>query len=187
MTEQTPNRKKLLWLLPLPVLTAFLGRLAGGGMFASKLPSTLPEVLLAIIGATAWSYCHEWSYWGILAAPCFWAAIERGHGNAYHMGTLQFEYEPRYQTLDQIVMPICRLFGWKSRSKEYCWLFMGLKGLLIGAWLFPVGLILAYTWPKSYLISFQRTKDSALAEWASFATFGLAILLYVVLDSYVNL
>ena len=82
----------------------------------------------------------------------------------------------RTQTLDKIVIPICRLFGWEVQGTEYSWVFMGLKGFLIGLLLFPYGLILAVLWPLSYYIGLRLVPPQwGLHEWLSGAGVGMVV------------
>lgn len=174
----------------LPAIMSFLARGAGGGVGAAWLVQTvgtrfgsfwgsaasrLPEALWAIIiGTIAGMYFGAWWY-GALAIAWSYVWMETGHGNAFHMGTHQYDYPPRHQTLDYVILPICRLFGIENRSPAYCWLFMGLKGALIGAPLGWFGLPLAVLWPLAYYISFKKVDSSEWAEFISGAFLGIAL------------
>lgn len=154
---------------------ARVSRLAGGGYFASKIPSTAPEIVFGLaIGAVSY---FLWESWWIAAVTSAWSymAMEAGHGNAYHMGTEQYLYPPRRQRLDAIILPLCKLFKFENRSPGYCWLFMGLKGLLIGLPLGLYGLPLAILWPLAYYLSFKYTQSSEYGEHLSGAFAGLLL------------
>lgn len=166
----------ILWL-------AFLARQAGGGKYgmwlvyhvgtrygawwasaAARVPEALWAITITCVSASIYHYGWEL---GIGVAIASYMAMEAGHGNAYHMGFEQYSFPPRHQSLDYVVLPICKHFGWENRGWQYCWLYMGLKGLLIGLPLLPAGLGLALLWPLAYYISFRNTASSLKAEWYS--------------------
>lgn len=178
----------------LPIMLAVIVRTAGGGYIADKIPSMAPEIVFGLIvgacfghntylltQAFAPSYV-AWLPWlayglGTISAANAYRSIERGHGNAYHMGYLYNipGYAPRFQKLDVWVFPICKVIAWigkrfgktldiASRSPIYCWVFMILKGTLIGLSLLPFGIFLGIYWAQSYEYSFRKTRDSELAE-----------------------
>ena len=152
------------------------------GAFWGSAASRLPEIVWAISIAIVSTLAFGLGWYGLLIAVAAYFAMETGHGNAYHMGTLQTQYAPRHQTLDYIVLPVCRLFDWANRSAPYCWLFMGLKGLLIGLPLGMYGIPLAILWPLAYWISFTKTKSSELAEYMAGAFTGLLIALAIIMS-----
>jgi hypothetical protein len=156
-------------------LLSFLARAAGGGWPMNKLPSwagRFPEIIIALIVA----YMAAGVSWWILPVLVWvYFAFETGHGNAYHMGFHKDDFPGRWQTLDYIVRPVAEKLGFENRSAGYCWLFMGLKGLLIGLPLAPYGLALAVLWPLSYYLSFRFTRDSVVAEYLSGACLGLIL------------
>lgn len=162
----------MLDFLLIPAMAA-LSRAAGGGLFADKVWSRLPEILFAVpFGVAAWQ--ASGSIWcGIASWVWSYFAMETGHGNAYHMGFTEKDFPDRWQTLDYIVRPITGRLGFAPRSAGYCWVFMGLKGLLIGIPAGPVGLALALLWPLAYYVGFKYKKDSAPSEWISGAFAGM--------------
>ena len=89
----------------------------------------------------------------LMAAAWSYLWMETGHGIAYRMG-----WDPdsakgtRKQRLSIVIDPICKLFNIELGGALYCWLFMGLKGLLIGLPCYPYGLWLALLWPFSYYV-----------------------------------
>jgi hypothetical protein len=160
---------------------AFLARLAGGGFGMAKTAGKfhmLPECLFGLVFGLA--ACWNWGMYAAVIAT-IWAAawMQTGHGTALHMGYMpRTAFAGRKQTLSRVVDPICKRMGWALGSAEYCWLFMGLKGLLIGLAAFPCGLWLALLWPLSYWIG-QVTKKAALKEILSGACAGLVIWLNI--------
>lgn len=160
----------ILWM-------ATTARAAGGGVFADKVWSRLPEILFALpISLAAWAISDS-IWFGSFALAWSYFAMEIGHGNAYHMGFLEKDYPDRWQTLDYLVRPITKLLKLAPRSAGYCWVFMGLKGLLIGLPLGMPALILALLWPLAYYLSFKFTRSSEVAEWVSGIFAGLVIIL----------
>jgi hypothetical protein len=185
-------------------LMATLARQAGGGAGASWLvyhvgtrfgafwgsfASRLPEIVWALVFTIVSVNLFELSPWpsALPIAIIAYLAMETGHGNAYHMGFAETTFPDRWQTLDYVVRPIMRGITWvaayaglilslRPRSPIYCWLFMGLKGLLIGLPLGIYGLPLAILWPLAYYISFRLTRSSETAEWLSGGFAGLTMI-----------
>lgn len=153
---------------------AFLARCSG-----KDLPSwakRIPEAIFAI--PFGYALCLSTGIWylGILGWLWTYFAMELGHGNAYHMGKLETQFPDRHQTLDYLVRPITNRLGFLPRSESYCWVFMGIKGLLIGLPAAPAGILLAFFWPFAYWIAFWLLKrDSAPAEWISGAFAGILV------------
>lgn len=120
------------------------------------------DILSATIG-TAWSY--------------LW--MQTGHGTAYTMGNNpNIAQSGRKQTLSYVIDPLCRLFKQPLGGTFYSWVFMGLKGLLIGLPAFPFGLALAILWPQAYKIGWMTQKGdraTAIGEIASGLFAGLLI------------
>ena len=109
-------------------------------------------------------------------------AMETGHGNAFHDGMGEHNYPDRWQTLDYIVRPITNRLGFAPRSKWYCRIFMGVKGLFIGLPLGWAALPLFVLWPLAYAIGFRYLRsDSEPAEWISggFAGMLIGVVLYI--------
>ena len=144
----------VLFLFP-PVM-ALLSRMSGGGLFASRIPSFLPEVLFALgFGLGAHLLGYPW-YVVVLSSVWSYIWMQTGHGTAFKMGR-----EPdtalsgRKQTLSYVVDPICKALGRPLGEGLYCWVFMGTKGLLIGLPVAPFGLLLGILWPIGYEIGYQ--------------------------------
>lgn len=145
----------------LPILSmSVLARMSGGGILPlPRALQRLPEVLFAG-GISGGVYALHaslplsllalvWSYW--------W--METGHGTAFTMGRHpETAQSDRKQFLSPVIDPICRAVGAPLGGSFYCWLFMGLKGLLIGLPCFPFGLLLAWLWPLGYEIGWT-TRD----------------------------
>lgn len=130
--------------------------MAGGGLGMSRLPKwtgRFPEILMAlIVGAVLCANGYN-PYLSAIACIWFYFALELGHGTAIAMGSWpKVALSGRKQTLSYIVDPICRQFEKPLGGKFYCWLFMGLKGFLIGLPLYPFGLAMAVLFPLSYWI-----------------------------------
>jgi hypothetical protein len=177
---------------------AALGRAAGGGLGAKyldkegvkdgKMPFSmtwLPEALICIalgaaVGVEAADQFNH-ALWGLLSMPAagwVYAWVQTGHGTAYHMGRTPASAQgERKQTLSIVVDPVCKWLGWTLGERPYCYLFMGLKGLLIGLPLFPLGLIMAVLWPVAYDLG--RIKNNETAEWLSCGLLGLVLAIYI--------
>lgn len=167
----------IILVLLMATVCACLGRAAGGGLGAEKLNkkgavdelgrdkggimpfslSMLPEILFGAVLAVPVAFA--WGFWAWLAAAAWcYLWMETGHGTAYTMGrnpNIATKIDPktgkvRKQRLSYVVDPICRLLGKPLGGTFYSWLFMGLKGFLIGLPFFPFGLTLAFLWPASY-------------------------------------
>lgn len=145
------------------------------------------------------------AFWvGIMGAAWSYLWMQTGHGTAFHMGRRpHIAQGARKQTLSAIVDPICEGFykriyykkmtwtndgkwitlrwkgmGWKLGEWQYCWLFMGLKGVLIGLPAFPFGLILGVLWPAAYAYGHQ--KRIGTDEFLTGVYAGLVVVLVLV-------
>lgn len=129
---------------------AIASRMSGGGLGASKVWSRLPELLLSLpLGYCAYATTDKW-YLGVIGFIVSFFAMELGHGTAYKMTGYDDFGKGRMQTLDKVLQPFYVNLGGNLKSPLYSWLFMGIKGLLIGLAAFPFGLLLAILWPLSY-------------------------------------
>lgn len=167
-----------------------VARMSGGGLGAQKLPewlTWLPEVFFALTIGVAAGYEHGLWWVGAIASVWAYLWMQTGHGTAFHMGTNPAEAQgTRKQTLSIIVDPVCKLFNQPLGETFYCWLFMGLKGLLIHAPLGLYALPAALLWPLAYHIGrrfvpryLSAADGGAAAELLSGAFSGLLIAFYI--------
>lgn len=175
-------------------LMAYLSALSGGSVYPAhvfdhevKLGrlrinfTWLPEMLFAIpfgiVGAHGFGIpvaiipCIIWSY--------IW--MQTGHGTVLHWGDKpENSTGERKQTLTPVVNRIAKTFKIEIGSRNYCRLFMAVKGFLIGL---PAGGIpLAILWPLGYEIGYRlRIRGNAdshsIAELSCGLFAGVAILM----------
>lgn len=156
---------------------SFMARASGGGLFANKVWSRLPEIIFAVpFGYCAYHTSGLW-YVGLIGFITSYFAMEMGHGTIYGMTGWRSDDPDRIQTIEKIVRPIYIKLGGNIYNPLYSWVCMGLKGLLIGLAAFPFGLLLAALWPFSYWIGHRVEKNPAVAEWVSGMMAGLVIYL----------
>lgn len=152
-----------MYLIP---IAAILARIAGAGAW----PRHTAELLFGI----AITYpLHAYGIWAwVFAALWSFAWMETGHGTAFHMGQRpDIAIKGRKQFLSPVVDRICSLMNKPLGGSFYCWLFMGLKGLLIGLPLGLAGCALTVLWPLSYWIG-RKVNNGALCELLSGACAG---------------
>jgi len=102
---------------------------------------------------------------GVAALALVWTYLmfQTGHGNFYAMkGVNPLNDDP--EKLETVARPIANKLRIDIYHPAYSWLCMGLKGLAIGLFAFPFGLLLAFLWPVSYYIGMRRLGDGAYAE-----------------------
>lgn len=187
---------------------AAIGRMCGGGLGAEKLRkkgspeggvmpynlSWIPEVLFGLgLGLPVTMVLKQHELWlfmaALVGAGCSaWSYgwMETGHRNAYSFLFKNFNpWKPH--TLDPVVQKICRQLGVKVWSKQYCWVFMGVKGFLIGLPIFPFGLLLTVIWPAWYAFGAKQEElgrpllpKMAGTEIAEYGTAGSAGLLAII-------
>lgn len=161
-------------LLLIPLM-AILARQAGGGMGAKHLPdwlTWLPEAVFSLVVGLV-SYKIHGPWWASVGLLTY-IAFQSGHATAYHMGRNPAAAQgKRKQTLSYIVDPICKALGWTLGERPYCYLFMGLKGLLIGLAVAPWGLLMAALWPIAYDLG--RIRNNETAELLSGAFMGAVL------------
>lgn len=164
------------------------------GAKAGKFASNIPEILWALTIAAVTCYAFHGSIWNFLFfAVWSYIFMQVGHGNAYHDGMYPDAQPDRWQTLDWLVRPFTAVWritwqvdghektifkktGLAARSKWYCRIFMGVKGLLIGAPMLYFGLPLIILWPLGYAIGFRYLKkDSGPAEYITGAFAGACL------------
>jgi len=175
----------LLEILALLVVLTVTARQAGGGLGAQYLDrfkiTWLPEAVFALclgwVAAQSWSFPHQFGYPFVFAVSSLWSYIwmQTGHGTAFHMGLNPKEAQgTRKQTLSAVVDPICKKLGWTLGEFNYCFLFMGIKGLLTALPLGPLALLNFLAWPMAYIIGRYRFNSGAACELTS--GFFIAIL-----------
>jgi len=151
---------------------AILARAAGGGIKLPRLIRWLPEAVFSII--VAWvAYETKGPWWASMGLLTY-IGFQAGHATAYHMSrNPKAAQGERKQTLSIIIDPICKALGWTLGERPYCYLFMGLKGLLIGAAVAPWGLLMAILWPLAYDIG--RIRNNEPSEMLSGAFMGAVL------------
>lgn len=170
-----------IFLIPI-IYMAVSARAAGGGLFnLNGAWGKLPEFAFALaFGVAAFHLLPSLVLAGASVAWSF-AWMESGHGTAFHMGRRPQEAQgARKQFLSPVIDAACKRLGAPLGGRVYCWLFMGLKGALIGLPAFPYGLALAFLWPATYevgrlLQDWKIVKDGAYCEWLSGAAAGAVI------------
>lgn len=188
--------KYLLYCL----VTAFLARASGGGFGAQKLNkkgavddatgkdeggimpidiSFMPEVFFGFsFGFAHYLAFDSFLLYGLVSA---WSYIwmETGHGTVLQWGNDPAAAQgERRQTLTPVVEFLSDRLGFVYGDRNYCRLFMAVKGFLIGL---PVGgLPLAILWPLAYETKLW-TKNHALTEIISGVFAGISILIFLAL------
>lgn len=161
----------MIELLIIPYM-ALMARLSGGGYFADKIPKPLPEILFgAGFGFFYWQIFDNTTA-AALALVWSFAWMETGHGSV-----LKWEGRGnRRQFLTPIVDFIySALPAALKGGKNYCRLFMAVKGFLIGL---PVGgVLLAILWPLAYEIG-HRLRRHEVSELLSGVFAGASILVF---------
>lgn len=167
----------MIWPFAIACAALIMGGLARGA--GSELPKPfggVPEILFGLCFGIGSYALHGSIWWAIAGAAGSWSSMELAHANAMQMGTKPTD-TGRFHQLDYVVRPLCRALMWigarfgrkwnlEPLTVGYCWLFLGLKGTLIGLSIFPFGLPLAVLWPLAYWLAYWRIKrGSAPAEW----------------------
>jgi len=152
-------------------IMAVLSRMSGGGLVPKWLPSFVPEIVFGLVFAACAWFQHGW-VWALVAFLLAWRGIELGHGTAYTMGrNPSLAQSGRKQFLSFFVDPICKHFNKPYGGVFYSWLFMGIKGLVIGlATLSFAGLFLAVLWPLAYEIGWKLQEKFPKIRQYIFAT-----------------
>lgn len=152
------------------ILLSLLARASGGGLGAHVLNkkgeidqatgldkggvmpfslTMLPEILFGLCLASPLLFTGHWFLW-LLVGGWRYAWMETGHGIAYHMGRVPDQDPNRKQRLSVVVDWLAPKLGLQPFTRAWCWLFMGIKGFLIGVGCFPAGSLLAVLWPLAY-------------------------------------
>lgn len=161
--------------------SSYFLRQVGGGPLGVKLqPKGLAPLLNGVIVLPI--VISVLVHFGILyaIAALFWSALwlNTGHATAYDMGRdPSIAQSGRKEFLSHVVDPICNLLGWPLGGTKYCWLFMGLKGLLVGlptlivaplfVVLYPLGYDLGYRFPLCQWFNQHIAKETGTftSEW----------------------
>lgn len=193
--------------LALIAVTTVLCRMAGGGLGAhilnekgyqgGKAPfnmTFLPELILAgLIGQYAGAHVPAITFEsmgyqvtlakGLIGTIIAYLGIQTGHAVAYTMGRNPDIAKMQTNTLCKIVNPIANLFKLERGGRAFSWIFMGLKGAIIGLAVAPAGLLLAVLWPLAYDIGRilrERgyvTSGTKVGEYLSGAFIGVVLCL----------
>lgn len=163
----------------LVVYQAIAARAAGGGIF--KNIGRIPEILFALpFGLAAYAWSGEPMVAGLGAVWSFlW--METGHGTAFWMGYCPSDARgERKQFLSPVVDAVTRAAGRDLGGVFYCWVFMGLKGLLISLPCGPWAILLAFLWPAAYQVGRylqynDKVEGGALCEWLAGGAAGLVV------------
>lgn len=170
---------------------AFLGRVAGGGFFANKINSRIPELLLTLpIGYCAlltYSYFMGQDWISYLVAVVGWQvaywSYEMGHGTIYNMTGWNSKDPNRKQSMEYLIRPIFNLFKWDYKKPSYSWACMGLKGICFGLPIFPLGLLMGLFLPLGYWIG-SKTKGTSVGEWFGAGSAGLLVVLHILIFKF---
>lgn len=158
--------------LVIPLLS-ILARASGGGLFANLVFPFLPEMMFGFVLNLALLKGGHWIMY-IIASLVSYGWMETGHGTAYMMGKdPSLAQSGRKETLSPLVNSICLLFKKPLGGAFYCWIFMGIKGFLIGFTLPVYGALLAVLWPLSYYIGNRIFNRNDVAEYLSGLSAGL--------------
>lgn len=156
---------------------AILARLSGMNL-PRFVPAFLPEFLFgACFGATIFVTSGNW-WLATIAGIWSYAWMETGHGTVLQWGDKPWEAIGRKQFLTPVVDYLAKVFRFQKGSKDYCIMFMGIKGLLIGLPVAPIGLTLMVFWPLAYDIG-HRFKSHAMKEFMSGAFAGWVVTVYL--------
>lgn len=167
------DRYKITWLPEL-----FFA--AGFGVAAFMLLSATVGISLTIPFVLEFSLVLSNYFIGVLSTVWSYLWMQTGHGAILHWGMEKIRDPNRTQHLTPTVDKIAKVFKIEKNSTNYCRLFMGVKGFLIGL---PVGgIVLFFLWPLAYEIGARlRGKvpfdPHALAEFLAGAFAGIAIII----------
>lgn len=174
---------KMIYTITILYMT-ITSRMSGGGLGAQYLPrwlTWLPELFFAAgFGYAAFQY-GGWIA-ALLATAWSYIWMQTGHGTVLHWGRDPAAAQgERKQFLTPLVNRIADRLGFTRGDRNYCRLFMTVKGFLIG--LPAGGLPLAVLWPLGYELGYRlRGKlpngwSHAIAEFSCGMGAGVAILL----------
>lgn len=200
------KNKKLWWLTLLPIYMAITSRMSGGGLGAPWLAkynmSWLPEVFFTIPFGVVGGYYAElifnnnWITYGYGMFAFVWSYLwmQTGHAAALPWDVIEKQAKmARDNTLTPVVKFLCHLFkvkytttntkGEPAYTEAYSWMFMSLKGFLIG--LSCGAFMNALFWPLGYEAgSHLKGKTGPVDPHAfaeGFAGFGAALSIIITL------
>lgn len=173
----------MILLGELVLIMALLARASGGWL--REIPDRLgflPEAIFASIFALAFreKYPDVSTVWIALIGGWTYYSMETGIGTALAAlsGDASIARGGRKQFLSRFVDPLCKLFRQPLGGTFYGVALFAIKGLMIGAALFPFGLALGVLWPACYYIGkgkIRGTPGGVFCEIASGACAGLVI------------
>lgn len=177
----------IFFWIAMTLLGAALGRMGGGGLGAPWLDKYglkwVPTAALAavagsfqftylahdttlmIIAESIVYYVSELGYllpaqWVayVMASTICYLGLQTGHHAAYHMGRRPVSAYERMHVLSYIVNPFCRFIGMRKGYDAYCWVFMALKGAIIGV-AFGNPIVGAFLWPAAYSQAWEDVEE----------------------------
>lgn len=167
--------------LIIPIM-AILGRMEGGGFFSPKLADMGLKFLPCLLFAAPFGFLTDNLLLSVLIILYSFFAKNMGHGVALLWGDKVPESEiGRKQSLSPLVDYAAKVYGIQkyqddgySPTKNYCRLFMAVKGFFIGLPLLPFGFSMVILQPLAYEIG-VRVKSHATSEYLAggFAGFVL--------------
>lgn len=146
-------------------------RAHGSGWFpyGRAVATAIIGLLFGIAAVMYWG-----SAWALLGGVLSAGAFTLGHGNFYAMRGAATPDKP--ELIERfLVRPLWNLRGGDIHTPAYSWWCMGVKWALVGACLFPFGLLLAIAAPAAYAASFYKTSDSESAEWLNGIVSGFVL------------
>lgn len=158
------------------LLMVVSGRMHGIG---SSWMRTFSTVAFAVAMAVACS--HLFGIWYAPLALISVRAFKFGHGNFYQMQGVALDAD-HPETIERYGARWVwqKIFRGSIHTPAYSWWCMGLKWLLVGIVIPPLGLTFALFAPAAYQFSFHFTKLNALAEWLT--TIYAGMILWILLN-----
>ena len=168
----------MIELLIIPIM-GVLSAWSGGSLWPSQhLPKRLtwlPEAAFALVCASPYLWLP--GYWWLTFFPvALWvyAWQQSSPAPALHWGTEHYNPD-KESTLKPFVDAIS---PWHPSTKNYCRLYIAIKGLLITL---PVGGLGLIGYPLAYELG-NRTKNHAISEGLAGASAGLSAYLFMILS-----
>jgi len=164
-------------LLIIPIYMAICAAWAGGSLWPSQylkgIFANVPELLFVLPFAYALYPLIGW--WSLLALPWAYIWMQTGHANALPWGDGNHNPD-RENTLSPLVKWICDKFDIIYYTKQFCWVFMMVKGFLISL---PIGGIGFFGWALGYDLG-HKTGRHVYSELLSGLFMGASIALFMV-------